>query len=76
SQIKSAWYDGGYRTISGTSMATPHVAGVAALYLQENSSLSPAQVASLISNRASVGKISDTRGTVNKLLYSQADSGC
>ncbi|OOE67608.1 alkaline serine protease [Salinivibrio sp. IB868] len=76
SQIKSAWYDGGYRTISGTSMATPHVAGVAALYLQENNSLSPAQVESLISNRASVNKISDPRGSVNKLLYSQADSSC
>lgn len=76
SNIKSAWYDGSYRTISGTSMATPHVAGVAALYLQENNSLSPAQVESLISNRASVNKISDPRGSVNKLLYSQADSSC
>ncbi|NOI59255.1 S8 family peptidase [Vibrio coralliilyticus] len=76
SDIKSAWYDGGYRTISGTSMATPHVAGVAALYLQENNSLSPAQVSTLISERASVNKVSDTKGTVNKLLYSQTDSGC
>ncbi|GLT19410.1 alkaline serine protease [Vibrio zhanjiangensis] len=76
SNIKSAWYDGGYRTISGTSMAAPHVAGVTALYLSENGALSPAQVSSLIGNRASTGKISDTRGTVNKLVYSLNDSGC
>ncbi|NMT19356.1 S8 family serine peptidase, partial [Vibrio parahaemolyticus] len=68
SQIKSAWYDGGYKTISGTSMATPHVAGVAALYLQENRSLSPSQVESLLVSRATSGKVTDTRGSVNKLL--------
>ncbi len=60
SQIKSAWYDGGYKTISGTSMATPHVAGVAALYLQENSALSPSQVEALIVERATSGKVTDT----------------
>ncbi|MEF1306209.1 S8 family peptidase, partial [Vibrio owensii] len=74
SQIKSAWYDGGYKTISGTSMATPHVAGVAALYLQENSSLSPSQVEALIVSRATSGKVTDTRGSVNKLLYSLTDA--
>ncbi|RSD31301.1 S8 family peptidase [Vibrio pectenicida] len=76
SSIKSAWYDGGYKTISGTSMAAPHVAGVTALYLDENNSLSPSQVSALIANRASTGKINDTRGTVNKLVYSLNDSGC
>ncbi|MDF5356535.1 S8 family serine peptidase, partial [Vibrio parahaemolyticus] len=76
SQIKSAWYDGGYKTISGTSMATPHVAGVAALYLQENRSLSPSQVEALIVSRATSGKVTDTRGSVNKLLYSLTDADC
>jgi subtilisin family serine protease len=42
--INSTYMNGGYNTISGTSMASPHAAGAAALYKANNPSASPAQV--------------------------------
>ena len=48
--IKSTWLNGGYNTISGTSMAAPHTAGAAILYLQDHPSDTPSQVEQAIIN--------------------------
>lgn len=74
SSITSAWSNGGTNTISGTSMASPHVAGVAALYLANNPNATPAQVEAAIENAATSGKVTDAKsGSPNLLLYSLFD---
>jgi subtilisin family serine protease len=72
SNITSAWYtgDSATNTISGTSMAAPHVAGGAALYLSTNPTATPDQVMSVLSNLAGQGKVSSPgTGSPNLLLY-------
>lgn len=44
SAIKSTWKNGGYKSISGTSMATPHVSGIVGLMLAKDKSLSPSEI--------------------------------
>ncbi|MEX2498493.1 MAG: S8 family serine peptidase [Wenzhouxiangellaceae bacterium] len=78
SSITSTWStsNSATNTISGTSMASPHVAGAAALFLAENPGASPAQVENFLINNASTGKLSSINtGSPNRLLYSRLGSG-
>jgi len=73
SGIKSAWYqnDTQTNTISGTSMASPHVAGAAALLLDEGST--PQAVFGLVIDDATTGVLSGLgAGSPNELLYVRA----
>ena len=73
SGILSAWIGSttATRTISGTSMASPHVAGVAALYKQANPSASASTVRNAIVNNATTNVVTSAgTGSPNRLLYS------
>ncbi|BBH67266.1 hypothetical protein ACTI_39510 [Actinoplanes sp. OR16] len=72
SSITSAWYtsSSATNTISGTSMASPHVAGAAALVLSRNPSYTPAQVSSALTSNATTGVVtSPGSGSPNRLLF-------
>jgi subtilisin family serine protease len=70
--ITSSWIGGtsATNTISGTSMASPHVAGAAAVYLSANPGSTPQQVRDALVNGATNGKVTNPgTGSPNKLLY-------
>jgi len=73
SGILSAWFSSNTATatLSGTSMASPHVAGVAALYKQANPSASSTTIRNAIVNNATTNVVTNPgTGSPNRLLYS------
>jgi subtilisin family serine protease len=69
--ITSAWNSSNTatNTISGTSMATPHTTGVAALYLEANPSATPAQVRDALYANTTQHVVSSSKTANNNLLY-------
>ena len=70
--ITSAWIGNPYSTrmVSGTSMATPQVAGLAAYFLSKDTTLTPADIASKVKSLATQNAITGVpSGTVNVLIY-------
>jgi subtilisin family serine protease len=69
--ITSAWSTSNTatRTISGTSMATPHTTGVAALYLQGSPGASPATVRTALFNATTKGVVTSSSTANNHLLF-------
>ncbi|WP_329282624.1 S8 family peptidase [Streptomyces sp. NBC_00691] len=72
SSITSSWNssDSATNTISGTSMATPHVVGAAAVYLAGNPTATPAQVSAALTAAATPNVVTNPgSGSPNRLLY-------
>jgi subtilisin family serine protease len=78
SNITSSWNtnDTATNTISGTSMATPHVTGALALYLQTNPTASPATATQALINNSTPNKVTNPgTGSPNRLLFTVFGGG-
>ncbi|MGH9034773.1 MAG: S8 family serine peptidase, partial [Acidimicrobiia bacterium] len=70
-EIESAWGEGddATQTLSGTSMAAPHTAGVAALYLEAEPRVTPRLLRDALFALTSRGVVAGARSTNNHLLF-------
>lgn len=74
SSVTSLGHLGGYAVFSGTSMASPHVAGALAQLLGENPAMTPAAAVALLRNQSTKNKLSGMVGnTDNYLLYAMGN---
>lgn len=71
SQINSSWIGSNTATkvLNGTSMATPHVAGVVAEMLQSTPTATPQTISTNLLNQASSNVVKNPSGSPNRLLY-------
>ncbi|OTG70028.1 hypothetical protein B9T38_13480 [Acinetobacter sp. ANC 4218] len=76
SQITSAWIgsNSSAATASGTSMASPHVAGVVATMLENNSTATPQSITDQLLNQSTVNLIQNPMSSPNRLLYNLVDT--
>ncbi len=72
-EIKSAWRGGRDNTISGTSMASPHGAGVAALTLERHGGATAADVKQIVTDNATPGVVGNANYSPNLLVYARED---
>lgn len=74
SQINSSWIGSNTATkvLNGTSMATPHVAGVVAEMLQSTPTATPQTISTNLLNQASSNVVKNPSGSPNRLLYKSA----
>jgi len=69
SSIRAAWLQGTTRSLSGTSMSSPHVAGVGALLMQLNPFSTREQIFQLMLTSSTKDVISSAQDTPNRLVY-------
>jgi subtilisin family serine protease len=75
--VRSAWKgsDSATEYLNGTSMASPHVAGIVARYRQAHPGHSPAQVKAAVLAATTPGEVSDPKGAPGLLVYAAPPAG-
>jgi subtilisin family serine protease len=73
--ITSDWLSGGKATISGTSMAAPHVTGTVAMYLERHPNATPAQVQTALLNTATKDKVTNVSTSWPRLMLLALQKG-